>query len=378
MTQLNDIEIFIEVDGEEFSLEENLTVGRHLNNDLIVAGEDVLDYHLRLQATSRGLRAHPLGEATLTVNGATHVDPRGLLPGDCLIVGQSELRVGARPLDPPAVSEWSLQGVYGREPLALDQPLTIGRGDDCDVLLMDDHISRQHAKLVRSADVVWLQDLDSANGTFVNGQRVVGGCRLFHGDLIKLDMVEFQLIGKGDELTPVRADWNTAEHALMKPAPQDSDTTEIAVAVAEDEPAPDSVEIPEGERGAFLLGAGEPIGGRTFRLSMGRTVIGRSDECDVVIKDRTVSLRHVELILRPEGCTLTNLMATNGSRINGREVQNAALTDGDVLRLGGVRLVFKDLGEVASTGGLVARAQWWLIAGSLLIAALLAWTTFVG
>ena len=74
LSQLNDLELFFEVDGEEVLLEENLTVGRHLNNDVIVAGEDVLDYHLRLQVTARGARAHPLGEAALTINNETYAE----------------------------------------------------------------------------------------------------------------------------------------------------------------------------------------------------------------------------------------------------------------------------------------------------------------
>ena len=159
----------------------------------------------------------------------------------------------------------------------------------------------------------------------------------------------------------------------MKESPSvEADTTEISAVDDSQDIAP--VHPPDGERGAFLIGAGEPVSGQTFRVAMGRTTIGRGDDCDIVVKDRTVSLRHVELILRPEGCTLTNLMATNGSRINGREVQSAELKDGDVLRLVGVRMVYKDVSGPGHGQRLIRRTQIWLVAGSLIVAAVLAWT----
>ena len=72
-----------------------MTVGRHLDNDLLLAGEDVLDYHLRIEMTDRGPRAVPLGEASLRVNGRDLSDPVGLVPGDSVEVGQSLLGLQA-------------------------------------------------------------------------------------------------------------------------------------------------------------------------------------------------------------------------------------------------------------------------------------------
>jgi hypothetical protein len=72
--------------------------------------------------------------------------------------------------------------------LALDwtpqQPeLLVGRAQSCDVVLEDRSVSRRHARLV-FRDATWvICDLDSTNGTFVNGVRV-GRCQLRPGDRV--------------------------------------------------------------------------------------------------------------------------------------------------------------------------------------------------
>lgn len=66
-----------------------------------------------------------------------------------------------------------------------DTEMLIGRHHDCDVVLSDLSVSRRHARLL-FRDGRWvLQDLDSTNGTSVNGSRV-GRCELRPGDHIAL------------------------------------------------------------------------------------------------------------------------------------------------------------------------------------------------
>ena len=65
-----------------------------------------------------------------------------------------------------------------------EKPITIGRGDMCDVQLRDSMISRQHFQIRRSGEVYVVQDLESANGVVVNGIRITGEMNLEHNDTI--------------------------------------------------------------------------------------------------------------------------------------------------------------------------------------------------
>src|SRR6185436_13933058 len=61
----------------------------------------------------------------------------------------------------------------------------LGRSKDCDVQVEDANVSRRHAELRREGTTWWLVDLDSTNGTELNGKRVQKA-RLSEGDTITL------------------------------------------------------------------------------------------------------------------------------------------------------------------------------------------------
>ena len=83
-------------------------------------------------------------------------------------------------MHPPAVGVLlALDWTGGRE------ELVIGRHSSCDVVVADETVSRRHARLT-FRDGGWIvQDLDSTNGTRLNGQ-YVGRCRLRPGDQLAL------------------------------------------------------------------------------------------------------------------------------------------------------------------------------------------------
>jgi pSer/pThr/pTyr-binding forkhead associated (FHA) protein len=72
-------------------------------------------------------------------------------------------------------------------------PLTIGRADDNDVDLgKDEFASAHHARIEAQRDGVWILDLNSTNGTFVNGSRLDGRRPLKEGDVVRVGDTELR------------------------------------------------------------------------------------------------------------------------------------------------------------------------------------------
>ncbi len=71
--------------------------------------------------------------------------------------------------------------------------VTIGRSSECDIVLADDRVSRQHAYLENVAGQILVQDLESSNGTFLNGMRLrpQTGCALREGDVLEIGATRF-------------------------------------------------------------------------------------------------------------------------------------------------------------------------------------------
>ena len=71
-------------------------------------------------------------------------------------------------------------------PLDRTQSITIGRNDDCDIVLPDRQVSRYHATVEWHTDRFKVQDLGSKNGTHVNGQEVSEPTDLHDGDEVQI------------------------------------------------------------------------------------------------------------------------------------------------------------------------------------------------
>jgi hypothetical protein len=69
--------------------------------------------------------------------------------------------------------------------------LAIGRGRDNDIVLPDHYCSLNHAELKHSRGITTIEDVGSANGTWVNGERINGQVQLVTGDFIKIGGVTF-------------------------------------------------------------------------------------------------------------------------------------------------------------------------------------------
>lgn len=78
--------------------------------------------------------------------------------------------------------------------------MLVGRQPKAEIRLEDDGISRQHARLHSEGGHVWIEDLGSRNGTFVNGTRVAGKLELHDGDKIQVGRATVLRFGYQDAL----------------------------------------------------------------------------------------------------------------------------------------------------------------------------------
>lgn len=72
--------------------------------------------------------------------------------------------------------------------------IVLGRGDDCNIQIDDPSISRRHAIISKNKHEFSIEDLDSSNGTHLNGQIVKGATKLVNGDKIQFGDKEFIFI----------------------------------------------------------------------------------------------------------------------------------------------------------------------------------------
>jgi hypothetical protein len=76
----------------------------------------------------------------------------------------------------------------------LDDELTIGRSPGCGVAMPEDiYTSTLHARLFRRNDQLWVEDLGSTNGTFVNSEQISQAVRLGKGDLLQIGSTVFEV-----------------------------------------------------------------------------------------------------------------------------------------------------------------------------------------
>ena len=76
-------------------------------------------------------------------------------------------------------------------------------------------------------------------------------------------------------------------------------------------------------------------------VPLGRhTTLGRARECDLCLKDTSVSRRHAVLTIEPNGAFIEDLRSVNGVTVNGQRIRHARVTDGDVIEVGVRRFRF--------------------------------------
>ncbi len=198
-------------------------VGSSVDSHVVLTAPGVALQHCEL--TTRGGRTMAVprdGGAATVLNGKQIRAETALKPGDLLLFARVGCRVVASAAAGPvntsgstavngenertrvrmALPKFVLRGVSGPtfgKTQGVVGTITLGRSSECDICIPSDEISRRHARLKVDPEGVAVEDLDSANGTFVNNQRVHETARLKPGDELRLDTVRFLLMSPGME-----------------------------------------------------------------------------------------------------------------------------------------------------------------------------------
>lgn len=217
-------------------VEPKVTIGRLATNDLVVDDPEVADSHLEILVDHENLTLKNLVPSQpVKLNKESVNKLCTLKPDDVITIGRTELEV----IDPkregrspePKVKQsantgWGLKANHtalGNRVYPLSEVTVIGRSSECDIVLSAAHLSRRHARLQVIDGLLFVKDLGSANGTFLNGKQVVEA-RLKRGDELRLDTLSFGVIGPADDLTKTTVRTRSASRPTSeaKPVPRAS------------------------------------------------------------------------------------------------------------------------------------------------------------
>ncbi len=206
------------------------TIGRDAGCTIVIDRDGVAGRHCEITVGADGVSVRGLDPSMATVlNGRQVTAPSPIKDGDLIVLGRVGCSVvGARPsavAQPAApvrdeatrvrtaLPKFVLRGVSGAtlgKTFAVTSGAVIGRQADCDIAIPTDEISRHHARLKVTAEGVMVEDLGSANGTYIGNQRVQQSALLRPGEELRLDTVRFQLIAPGmdarQQSAPVRSE----------------------------------------------------------------------------------------------------------------------------------------------------------------------------
>lgn len=223
-----------------------LVIGSSPACQIVLNVQGVAPRHCEVSAQGERVSVAPLAMSAPTLlNGNTITAATEIKGGDLLMIAgvacravASERKVAA--VAPVARADESgatrvrmalpkilLRGVSGAtfgKVFPVQGSMVIGRASDCDICIASEEISRHHTRLQLVPEGVMVEDMGSANGTYVNDQRVVGPTLLKVGGELRMDVVRFQLLAPGKE--------NESETKVITPAtPAKSSSAAIWVVV---------------------------------------------------------------------------------------------------------------------------------------------------
>jgi pSer/pThr/pTyr-binding forkhead associated (FHA) protein len=244
--------------------------------------------------------------------------------------------------------------VDGKEYTVPSSGLVFGREAACDVVVAQTEVSRRHAEIVPGEQGYSVRDI-SANGVFVNGERVQGSHRLARADVVRIGKEEFRFYA---DLLPAAPTPAVAQPAAAPVAPpRSTEADRMAMMSAPTAPAQPAYEDPRPVLARLeTLNAG-PTKGATFSLRTPLAHVGRGAHNDVRLADESVSETHAKLQRREDGWYVVDMGSTNGTYVAGTRITAERRLDGTPdVRFGGMKMRFTSA-EAASAGTAAAEPK---------------------
>ena len=178
-----------------------------------------------------------------------------------------------------------ISGKYqgGEFPLKMDREIIIGRSSDLDMVLVEDMVSRKHAKIATHNAQIIIQDLGSTNGTFVNGEKIKR-VRLREGDRILIGTSIIKLVLSDGTAVPAggpRPAGATAGPAMPGLGAQAKRTTTAARSMAgtiDEIPLPDLLQLLSTSKKSGVLEVHGPNGLGRIYLRKGQIYYATIDD----------------------------------------------------------------------------------------------------
>ncbi len=208
-----------------------------------------------------------------------------------------------------------------------------------DVLVRDIKVSATHAALEYRGDRFYIVDLDSANGTFVDTQKVKS-TPMEPGQAARIGLTEFRLVFDLQRAVKLTADRppeiSDSEGGLTELLSKEFFRPDV-------EGMPDAtvgrlnVPVPTAMEFVALFG---PIQGKRFSFDKKSVLIGRV-QADLNVPDADVSRKHAIVEVQDNGqIILRDLASRNGTFVNDARITNRVLSKGDRIRMGNTTLLF--------------------------------------
>lgn len=294
----------------------SVTLGRDPGNHLQVEHESVSDFHAEITREGEDLYILDLLSSSGTfVNDLRISGQLKLTAWDTVRLGSVELELN----DPtrPRPNPWMLQAQDAdTPPVPLSGYTLIGRDSDCDFTIDSPRLSRRHAAITVRGDHLEVVDLDSANGTFVNGSRIHQG-QAGPGDHIAFENRVFTVLRPGRPPS-------VSDATIINPVAEGSQTEILT---------PRTATASLRETSGLISPDPIPLRGERMR-------IGRNGDNELVVPDGSISRLHALLLYRDGHWLIEDNNSSNGVFVNGTRINQQQLEHQDSITLGRAKFEF--------------------------------------